>query len=430
MMNEDWASPKLGVSQIGCLYPIHKENMTIIIQYLGGSTDWRGTDPRKVRDRLQEASAIIPIDILIHGWNLPDELQDICLEESRSVGARSYLWHPLLADDGLLNPPAVCRAIGLDGQPVPAYRDLPSFSFICPNRPFMREVALPHLRKLATSRPYCGIFLDRIRYPSPAPSPDTHLACFCEDCHLIAAEQGIDLECIRRMLHKWLTKPYCHDPFEYIEHLLSRPHHSTLESLDIFLDFRERSVSRLVDDTIAVLRKDGLQVGLDCFSPMLMRMIGQNLIYLAKNADWIKIMTYGHTSAPAGIPGELNGLITWLISNTNYSETKILAKLAKFLNIPQYPSRSVLSQQGLAPSNLASETIQAKRLAPDLPIFAGLELVDLPHIAPLHTSQIVDDTTAFRAAMADGIALSWDLWHIPKKYLQLFRDTWICSTPL
>jgi hypothetical protein len=83
----------------------------------------------------------------------------------------------------------------------------------------------------------------------------------------------------------------------------------------------------------------------------------------------------------------------------------------------------VLAERGLAPEALAAET-QRGRAAGVSPLLAGIELVEIKGVAQLDRQQIVADLHAFYNGGADGLVLSWDLWHIPLERLDLVRAVW------
>ena len=126
------------------------------------------------------------------GWNLPAALLEACARESNVAGARLYRWDPTLTGDGSFVPRQEWQTVGLGGSPVPGFQDRPEFTFVCPNRPGVVEAVAEHLLDIAAEGRYQGLFLDRIRYPSPAADPARLLACFCEDCHHVASI-GADL---------------------------------------------------------------------------------------------------------------------------------------------------------------------------------------------------------------------------------------------
>jgi hypothetical protein len=107
-----------------------------------------------------------------------------------------------------------------------------------------------------------------------------------------------------------------------------------------------------------------LTVGLDCFSPALSYLVGQDLAALDAHCDWIKVMTYGHTLAPAGLPLELLGLARWLIGRaaaSEASEAEVLVWLAAAAHLSLPLSLVALEAQGLSPAALAGETRRAHR---------------------------------------------------------------------
>jgi hypothetical protein len=191
--------------------------------------------------------------------------------------------------------------------------------------------------------------------------------------------------------------------------------------LRAFLDFRVHSISRFVQAAADVVHAENLAVGLDCFSPALTYMVGQDLGRLAPHCEWIKVMTYGHTLGPAGLPFELLGLADWLIDQQLASEAEALEWLSQASHLSLPSRRAALREEGVAPEGLAAETRRAKGTGM---LLAGIELVDIQEVVRLQPEQIAADVGAFRAAGADGLALAWDLWHIPLERLELVRTAW------
>ena len=65
---------------------------------------------------------------------------------------------------------------------------------------------------------------------------------------------------------------------------------------------KEEIIAEAVSDLCRHFKEQGLTVGLDLFSPMVSRFVGQNYDLITKDADFIKPMLYRRTEAPAG-PG-------------------------------------------------------------------------------------------------------------------------------
>ena len=387
----------------------------LAIQYLEDSPDIDAIAPEQARARLRVAFERLPLEVVILGWRLPPALWRACAEEVARADARLYRWHPLLAGDATFPPRPGWRVIGPDGEPVSAFRGLPEFTFICPNRPAVREVALDRLYRAIRGQGYQGVFLDRIRYPSPAADPARLLACFCEDCGRAAAAEGLDLEAARREIQ---TLP----PAELARALLD-PQAPAPAVVRAFLDFRTRSVTRFVQSAADVARTEGLAVGLDCFSPALTHLVGQDLAALDPCCEWIKVMTYGHSLGPAGLPFELLDLAGWLTERAAMDEAGALRSLSRAAHVPLPASRSALEEGGLTPEALAGEVRRA-RAAGVRTLLAGMELVRLEGVTRLSEPQIAADLEAFGVAGADGLALSWDLWHMPLEWLALVGRVW------
>ncbi len=406
--------------------------MTIFaIQYLEDGPKIPDITPQKARSRLRAAFDRLPIDILVLGWHLPDTLVDACASECESAGVTLYRWHPLLTGDSTFMPKPMWQTIGLDGAPVPGFRAMPEFTFVCPNRPAVQEAVHSHVRALLRDDRYQGIFLDRMRYPAPAANPEGLLGCFCGDCRRAAAREGLDLTEAHAHIIRLLAMPG--GPVRLLHALLAPdaaapPHpnaeaNACLAALRAFLDFRTRSVSRFVRKIATLAHSMGKTVGLDCFSPALAGLVGQDLKTLSSYGDWVKIMSYGHAMGPAGMPFELLAMVDWLIEAQGMGEQDALAALADATQLPLPPRRAALREHGLAPRALRAEAQRARSLGINT-LLAGIELVEMKGVAELNSAQIAADLAAFHAAEVDGLAISWDLWEIPLERLEIVRARW------
>jgi len=398
----------------------------LAVQYLEDSPCIAAIAPGDARAHLCAAFDLLPISHILLGWNVPSVLVDACLEETTRAGAQLFRWHPLLTGDGTFAPRPEWQTIGLDGNRVTGFREMPEFTFICPNRPAVREFVLSHLYDAIRSGDYQGVFLDRIRYPSPSADPARLLACFCDDCCRAASVEGLDLEATLQHVQALLAAPERVPAF--VRALLDpsapeTPDHDLdhdIAALRAFLDFRARSVTRLVQAAADFIHAEGLAVGLDCFSPALTYMVGQSLGALAPHCEWIKIMSYGHTFGPAGVPFELLSLADWLVAQRPAGEPEALEWLSLATRLPLPPTRAALREGGLTSGALATE-VKRGRAAGVGTLLAGIELVEIEGVTSLNHAQIAADLDAFRAAGADGLVLSWDLWHIPLERLELVR---------
>jgi len=396
----------------------------LAVQYLEPGPDVVAISSAEARARLRAAFECLPISCVILGWSLPEALSQACAQETARAGAQLYCWHPLLVGSAPLGSRPEWQTIGLTGERVTGFRGLAEFTFLCPNRPAVFEAALEHLRHAIRRHQYQGVFLDRIRYPSPAADPGRFLACFCPDCRRAAAAEGFDLWVAQQRIQALLAAP---ERLPSFVQLLLDPSAQVSSDVDLMLrnllDFRTRSITRFVQAAANVAHGEGLTVGLDCFSPALTHMVGQDLVALNRHGDWFKIMTYGHTLAPAGLPFELLGLTKWLIGRGSACEAEALDWLALTAHLPLPTSLGALGERGLSPEALARETRRA-RAAGVSKVLAGIELADLEGVTRLEQTQVAADLHAFREAGPDGLVLSWDLWRIAPERLEMVRTIW------
>ena len=373
---------------------------TIAAQYLEYAP--RASTPAQVRQRLREVFEILPLSIILLGWDLPQHLEDAVAEECAAHHAALYRWHPLLASDAGFALPTEWQPVNVYGEPIPGFKGLPEFTFMCPNRSDVQEWIAERIEVAAQRGIYQGLFFDRMRWPSPAASPEGYLSCFCRYCRRMASDLGLDLEAARDRIESYLNDG---DRARILTEALFTPVDDPL--LETFFEFRFNSVTHTVRYAAGLAQQQGLMVGLDCFSPALTRMVGQDLSALDKSCNWIKLMTYPRVLGPAGLPFELNALSGWLRGSYNVHETEAVAIVGRASGLS--PSRDELDSKSLV------HEIQRGRDLGVTNLLAGIALVEVPGIHEPTLAQIQEDLYACHGS--DGLVLSWDLWHIPLEYI-------------
>jgi hypothetical protein len=362
--------------------------------------------------RLREAGAALPIGDVCLGWGLPDPLVEAVAREAERQGAALWLWHPLLSGDGE-HVPSADRAVGRDGQAVQAPLDMPEFSFDCPVRPAALEAALERLDAAAARRPWQGILLDKIRWPSPSGDPAGELACFCHACRFAAAAEGIDLGAVAG----WLGEA-AGTPAGRVRVLRALLEGDTEAGLDHFLAWRcERitaAVAAAVERVQGHLGSDGrpMRVALDVFAPALGRLVGQDLAALARHGELLKAMLYLGTHGPAGLPYELCRLARWLEAGAVPSPVEQLAGMVD-LPLPEMPE---LCHGSLSEPVFESQLDALRRLA-GVSAAAGIDAVAITGLAVLPDATL---ETVTRRSLQAGVpvVLSWDLMAIPPARLE------------
>jgi hypothetical protein len=400
--------------------------LIITIQYLEDAPELDQLDERAVIEKLQAARRILPITHLLVGWHLPPRLLEACCREAERGGMRFIRWHPLLTGDGSFQPRLPWQVINLQGEPVRGYRNMPEFTFVCPNHPAVQDGIQQRLAVLLQQGIYQGFFLDRIRFPSPAAGPLENLGCFCPYCRQKAAACDLDLAQLQRRLLHLTAQPGGRQMLvEALLKIQSAPAADPLQQeLRRFLDFRMHSVTAFVATLAQQLMQARMEIGLDCFSPALAQMVGQDLPALGASAGWIKVMSYAHTLGPAGLPFELLGLYDELTRGAGLGEAEALDCLSRAACLPLPATRLGLEHYGLSPQALESELRRGVAASP-APLLAGFELVEIEGVAQLNPVQISADLAAIRRAGAAGLAISWDLWHIPLDRLELVQRVYL-----
>lgn len=378
---------------------------THAVQYLEYAP--QDATPAKVRERLRHALELLPISIVILGWDLPLQLEEAVAEETARHKALLYRWHLLLASEAGFALPTEWQPINLHGEPIPGFRGLPEFTFMCPNRTDVQEWIAERIEVAAQRGVYQGLFFDRMRFPSPAENPERHLGCFCKYCQRIASDKGFDLQAVRRQIESNLA--YADHAKAFAQSLFTPTDDALRES---FFTFRFDSITHIVQYAVKLARAYGFNIGLDCFSPGLTRMVGQDLSTLNSFCDWIKIMTYPRVFGPAGLPFELNALSNWMSARYNMGETEAVKIISEASGLS-------FSKDELDSESIAHE-IQRGRSAGITNLLTGIALVEVEGVHAPTLEQIRSDVAACK--IADGLAISWDLWHIKPEYLRAVKE--------
>jgi len=388
---------------------------TFAVQYL--ESNYPDTTPDAVRSRLRQAFQRLPISIVLLGCELSPTLEEAVAEETDRQGAWLYRWQPWLTSDCHTDLPPEWAMVGSDGVPIPGYNHKPTFTFVCPNCSEVSDFLMERLEGIAACGFFKGIFLDRIRFPSPVGDSSLRLGCFCRHCTRLAADIRLDLEPVRRYLQLAASDKDC--TCQVVKGLLGK-FDSPGNHLKSFLDFRARSITRTVDVGKRNADSLGLTIALDCFSPTLAYMIGQNLQSLDKICKWIKLMLYPRVFAPAGLPFELLGLASCLVqAGWTEMEAKDILVKATGLTFPE--KLMELHKVGFASGSIAHE-IERGRTLGVTNLLAGIAVVDIKTVHESTQDQLQADLEASKAA--DGLVISWDLWHTPLEHLDLIRSTW------
>ena len=376
-------------------------------------------DPLGMLETVRSVQEAIDLDLLILGFReAPATFREFC--GLRRPVHDTALWYSALSDiEGMEDSDLVVNWLGERSRGWGAWAEKASgveetFRFACPNNPAVRQKAVGRLRELLARYAFSGVFLDKIRFPSPANGVDEMLSCFCDHCRDEAKRVDLDLDTVVKILADRAIDP-CASGAE-----TSGPEASPwLDALLVgspvlshFVRFRADSVAALVAELAEEARRMGRKVSLDLFSPCLAPLVGQDYGCLKRHCDWVKPMTYRLAQGPAGLRLEIPALIGGVASRFGLDEERIVAWSAR--NAAFDSGMFLETQERAVPTSFIQAEIDAavRALAP-VPVYFGLELIRHPGIVDVDPAHVVDMVKAGRAANAAGLVISWDLMHTP-----------------
>jgi hypothetical protein len=368
-----------------------------------------------------DATKVAPLDILIVGGDEVPRLYQALTSRSTRFTSQVFLWYPTLSDYPGMEPDHL--VVNHQGVPCQGWGAAEgevgeTFKFACPNNPAAQAATLQALEHLLTTYDFDGVFLDKIRFPSPANGFDQVLSCFCPHCRRTASEQGLDLDEVQEALHS-LSARRAHTDAEgsipippgapWLDDLLADQ-----PLLRRFIRFRADSITRLVEDIHRLTKRLGKQISLDLFSPGLAPLVGQDYTALAPYGVWGKPMIYRYSKGPAGLRGEVPSLADGLQSFLGYDPDQALSWLQERVSAMAGTTFQQIDADGPPVSLIADETRRAVELMGDVPVYLGVEAVSIPEfnisITPGHVRDMV---AVAHDTGAGGVVLSWDLMHTP-----------------
>ena len=288
-------------------------------------------DPLGMVETVRRVQEEIDLDLLIVGFReAPEVFRKFCGPDRPVDDA--ILWYGALSDiegmDGFGPRRELARRtqprlgrLGREGGEVEE-----TFRFACPNNPAVREKTVRRLRELLAQYDFAGVFLDKIRFPSPANGVDEMLSCFCGHCRDAAKDVDLDLDSVIKILADGAIDPCALRPEAAGDEASSWLDALVAGSpvLSRFLRFRADSVTALVAELADDARRMGRKVSLDLFSPCLAPLVGQDYRRLKQHCDWAKPMTYRLAQGPAGLRLEIPALIEGVANRFGLEEARIL----------------------------------------------------------------------------------------------------------
>ncbi|AFK07882.1 hypothetical protein Theba_2253 [Mesotoga prima MesG1.Ag.4.2] len=376
---------------------------------------------RSLTERLSKAKKAGLQKLII--WSVRPEYLSSLVSICRGVGISPHLWYPMLADapvDFDTDAFKIVRTLDdgrseiLESQKAGGEE----FEFLCPNKVRQEEAFLSRFEKILGLADFDGVFLDRIRFPSPANGIGEMLTCFCDTCKEMSSATGSAFE---EAVHGFVKKLGSKIGMDEVLETLKEFYRITGE----FLEFRKSSVLQLLASYADRARNLGLEVGVDLFSPSLRNIVSQDYERISRHVDWMKPMVYCKTMGPAGLPMELLSLAKILVEHASrLSEREALEIIGELTGLLLPESFDEIRMKGIDQKNYELELnkIDQMNLNPVIRIFPGFEAVNLPPVCSVGLEEVRNYVDATLRKGHDGFVLSWDIRHISDAILEYVGD--------
>jgi hypothetical protein len=386
-----------------------------------------------LKNKLATAKEALNLDALMVWSDIGKKNLDLVREICRDFKIKTYLWYPILADipgfkvrweqsvetfDGL-------HGYGKNSRWDKLGKGEEDFLFLCPNdEQNIREIFNQYQNKIIESG-FDGVFLDRIRFPSPSNGFEALFSCFCKSCmNKFYSNYGEDLKGYRNQV-KTVFKKFKTIDVNYLQTCQSFSDIIIRDSLKKFYDFRKKNIYQVLKMFADKAKQMGKLVGVDLFAPSLAPLVSQDYRLLAKTCDWIKPMIYCHTSSPAGLPLELYCLIRAILEiNPTLDEGQLIREISRIIGVDLPTQINDLLKNGISEHIICSEMQKIKEfnLPEKVDTYVGIEAVQIPGLCNITEKILKKYLKSVIEADIKGMVLSWDLLKIPDENLQLAGD--------
>jgi len=365
--------------------------------------------------------ALCPNDLMLSISAEFTKLANQVVEKCEKKGTSVYKWTMVFADRpaSLSHVPLVKDSKGNDGYGSLGVwkrigRGDEKFLFHCPTSLGQDEQGIQWAIDSAINIGAHGIFLDRIRFPSPANGLEFLGACACPLCRKAyknsANKDWVDLSSLLINCAK----------------LGSDGVAVYMEQAKPMLAFRSQAIESLVAKYAHAAHENRLRVGLDLFAPSIAFLVGQDYHILSKYADFIKPMLYCKTYAPAGLPLEI-GLFAKGLEQAGVEKRMVYSFVSEFFSIETNILDDIMEKKGI-PSSFARREIhkcmqEIDRDMQAMPyVYAGIELVNHPSY-----DTMIDNATrdSYLESLIDyDIAVCWNILYVPERHIEAISARW------
>lgn len=386
-----------------------------------------------LKKKLAIAKEALNLDALMIWSDINKKDFDLVRRICRDFKIKTYLWYPILADipdfkieqEQSVETFGGLRGYGKNGCWDKLGEGEEDFLFLCSSdEEHIRRIFDQYQNKIKENG-FDGVFLDRIRFPSPSNGFELLFSCFCKSClNKFYNNYGEDLKGYRNQA-KTVFKNFKTIDVNYLQTCQSLSDVIIRDSLKKFYDFRKQNIYQVLKMFADKAKQMGKLVGVDLFAPSLAPLVSQDYQLLAKTCDWIKPMIYCHTSSPAGLPLELYCFIRAILDiNPALDEGQLIREISRIIGVDLPTQINELLKIGISEHIICSEMQKIKEfnLPEEIDIYIGIEAVQIPEVCNIDRSILKKYLKSVIKADSKGIILSWDLLKIPDENLKLAGD--------
>lgn len=386
-----------------------------------------------LKKKLAIAKEALNLDALMIWSDINKKDLDLVRRICRDFKIKTYLWYPILADipdfkieqEQSVETFGGLRGYGKNGCWDKLGEGEEDFLFLCSSdEEHIRRIFDQYQNKIKENG-FDGVFLDRIRFPSPSNGFELLFSCFCKSClNKFYNNYGEDLKGYRNQA-KTVFKKFKTIDINYLQTCQSFFDIIIRDSLKKFYDFRKQNIYQVLKMFADKAKQMGKLVGVDLFAPSLAPLVSQDYQLLAKTCDWIKPMIYCHTSSPAGLPLELYCFIRAILDiNPALDEGQLIREISRIIGVDLPTQINELLKIGISEHIICSEMQKIKEfnLPEEIDIYIGIEAVQIPEVCNIDRSILKKYLKSVIKADSKGIILSWDLLKIPDENLKLAGD--------
>ena len=390
------------------------QKLEIILQIFSGGFSAKTVSYETVEKKLLSVLPKLPVSKVIMGWSKNMMLYEKTADFLVKNNIDFYLWFSVFSETGALKDQSpLVDFLGQQHKRPKDHAD-EDFTFCCPNDPVNIKNILDIFEENFSTIPFTGIFLDKIRYPSfaqgekPGDKPGSVFTCFCSHCKAEYEKENFDIDKLiyNTSQFKSITLNSASAPLGITTYKGNGEYEFEDPVMSRFFSLKADFIFRKMQQICNFFREKGFAIGLDVFAPFLSPFVGQNLLKLSNLADFMKPMMYRLTNAPAGLPFEMEAML----SGTGSINTIQAQDFYKLLNFN--PNKKVFDLEFTVNElrNLVS--------ASSCPIHAGMEINHIKNLAEITPPYIEETIKAYTDAGVQGLVLSWDLLEAPEENVE------------